>query len=1114
MRAVFSSHLAVLRLLFVAAAMPSAGAQITPNGERSSNGKDKQGNLAPHLVCTVCGERNYNLHDNGKRDDQRCKRDTSQRQPESGTTSTGKAMGKGGRLVLPTTPLPAPGTAESPRAPEKSAASPADTASNRAGGSSSSGPAAFILTEVRRLKSVDDSLAQRAVESLLALGPEGIEAARESLSAQEAPVVVTGARVLLRTGRPEDADYVFKRMREPLPPAAGAPLLELLVKSDPIRASPAFLVAMLEHPHVGVRVAAEKHLAAHAQAELLPLLAAPLASKRADTRCKALRVTAAIDGTQATEALLEHVADPSASVADAAVSGLAARTDADLDAKLIGLAFRDRWILRPGACALVAIVEREDRGVRSILEDSRTEPLLAGLQSNDPFLSGACAAALAGIGFRSRDTKGTGWLDQDIVDRLVSAVSGRQFHNDLPLLQSPALRRLELLTGQRLGTDGPRWVEWWLHAREGFFARRAWLDITPDDAPRITLRFKHGGADAQDFALQGPAVDVTSTEPSAKPGAEGASDVVRLMEAQARDLVTALEREGIFGPERLPGVHGLRGGAERLLEVSIGVGPGSVHGSRGKTFVFGPGESEPWFERTVAMAKELLDRGRWQHYPDPARNATQADLWKEQSAWWAEEHTSLERALRLKQLVLTALAPTTGASLSGPGRDRAIAELERLYGMDHAAEPQDFAALYRALSAESFWSESSHRLLELALAAARSPGVLGAEATEAALAPASPGAPGATSTRRDLSPEEAKVLVDLLVEKLSTAPPDQLAHVFVSTGPGFASMMAGDARPSVRAAAARALGETPAGETPVVPASETVTTLLRLLGDRDEHVEVAAVEALSKLRVEAARTELLVRARLGVTDVRAAALRGVGRLGGEFVLDALSLAVADPDAKVRTAAAWGLADLRDPASASLLIGMLGQGEGVATTEPARVGLLAMGAAAWTDLLRVVHSPTHRARRDAALLLSVQCVPDTASSMMAMLSTDPRDDHIASELAILTGVDLRAQADPAGAWWSWWDGVVHDDALSWFLSALSRAGATPPAKEAFAGPGTPEARHFLVEVLSRREPHLVERARRELARMLSREIGAVPMKGADRNAWIEGLRAEIELPASK
>jgi len=83
-----------------------------------------------------------------------------------------------------------------------------------------------------------------------------------------------------------------------------------------------------------------------------------------------------------------------------------------------------------------------------------------------------------------------------------------------------------------------------------------------------------------------------------------------------------------------------------------------------------------------------------------------------------------------------------------------------------------------------------------------------------------------------------------------------------------------------------------------------------------------------------------------------------------------------------------------------------------------------------------------------------------------------------------------------------------------LSALSRAGATPPAKEAFAGPGTPEARHFLVEVLSRREPHLVERARRELARMLAREIGAVPMKGADRNAWIEGLRVAVDAPASK
>jgi HEAT repeat protein len=1112
-----------LRILVLAAVIPFARAQIAASGQKPGDSKSKAGNLAPHLVCTICGERNYNLHDDGRRDDQgrmiawcsHCKRDTSQRSSEGASQSGSKATGKGGRLVLPTSLPPLPDTSGPPAAPE--AARPAEKGATaaRASGTPAAGPASFILGEVKKLNNVDDTLAMRAVDSLLALGPEGVAAARESLTAPEAPVLLTGARVLLRSGDPADADLVFKRMRDPLPVAAGTPLLELLVKSDPIRASPAFLVEMLEHPHVGVRAAAERHLAAQAKPETLALLSGPLVSKRADTRCKAIQVAAAVDAPESTQILLEHVADPSATVAGAAVDGLADRNDPELDGKLIGLAFRDRWILRPGACALIAIVEREDRAVRPILLDAHVEPLLAGLQSSDPFLSGTCATALAGIGFRSRDTKSTGWLDQDAVDRLVSAVSGRQFQSDLPLLQGPALRRLELLTGQGIGSDGPRWVEWWLHAREGFFARRAWLDMTADDAPRIAVRYRQAGRVPQDFAVQGPRYDEASPEIA---GAServlgGAADLVRLTESQARDLVAALDREGIFSPERLPGVHGLRGGGERLLEVAIGASPGSSHGDRGKTFIFGPGVSEPWFERTVALAQELEDRGRWQHYPDSARHATSADLWKEQSAWWAEEHTAIERALRLKQLVLVALP-----SLTGPSRERAIAEVERLYATDHAAEPQDFASLYRALSSESYWSETTHKLLDLALAASRAPGAIGEEA------PASIGVEPPAAKAHELTADEAKPLVDLLVEKLSTAPPDQLAHVFARTGPGFATMMAGDPRPAVRAAAARALAEGTAIEPAVGPAElagasdppspETVATLLRLLDDHDEKVEIAAVEALSKLRVESARTELLVRARLGVPDVRAAALRGIGRLGGEYVLDALSLALADADLKVRTAAAWGLADLHDPSSASLLVAMLGQGDGVPTTEPARVGLLAMGPGAWTELLRVVHSPTHRGRRDAALILSRQSVPEVASSMMAMLSTDPKDEHIASELAVLTGADLRTQPDPAAAWWSWWDGVVHDDALSWFLSALSRAGANPPAKEAFAGSGTREGRLFLLEVLKRKEPHLVERARRELARMLAKDVGTLPIKGADRDAWIEKLRAEVEASEPK
>jgi HEAT repeat protein len=1093
--------------LLLAVAPSRASAQVVLPGQKGGESKEKAGNLAPHLVCTVCGERNYNLHDDGRRDEaghviawcSHCKRDTAQNPPSTGgsgekTVKMSQATSR--RLVLPQgatgTESGKPSTAQVPPA-------------TKGTGPASSGPAAFILSEVRRLKNPEDSLGQRAVESLLALGPDGIQAARESLSSEEAPVLLCSARVLLRSGPPADSDLVFHRVREALPAAAGAPLVELLVRSDPIRASPAFLAEMLDHPHLGVRSAAQKHLAAVAGADLLPLLAKPLASKRADTRKRALELVSGVDGSAATELLLERIADPSASVAGAAVDGLAARPDPDLDAKLIGQAFRERWILRPGACALVAIVEREDRTLKPILDETRVEALLAGLQSGDPFLSGTCAAALAGIGFRSRDAGSTTWLDQDVVDRLVSAVSGHVFHSDLPLLQSPALRRLELVSGQGIGADGPRWVTWWLSAREGFLAHRAWLTVAPEDASRIRLAYKQAGSDPRDFLLVGPESD------DGAPSSSGSTEVVRLSPAEARDLVGALAREGIFGPERLPGLRGLRGAGERTLEVAIGAGAGAVHGARGKGFVFGAGQDEDWFDRTVALAKELEDRGRWQRYPDPSRQATRADLWKEQSGWWSEEHGAVERALRLKQLVLVALP-----SLAGPARERAIGELERLYSAEKVAEPADYAPLYRALTGEAYWAESARRLLALTLAAARAPGAVGAAppqgdgAAPAATADRGPARPPA----REIAPEQAKALVDLLVEKLSTAPPAELARVFVCGGPEFASRMAADPRPAVRAAAARALGESPSGEPAPAPSPETVATLMRLVGDKEEPVEVAAVESLGRLRVESARTELLVRARLGTPDVRAAALRAVGKLGGELVLDALALGAASADVQVRTAAAWGLADLRDPSSAPLLIGMLGQGEQSPTTEPARAGLLAMGSSAWTELLRVVHSPTHRARRDAALLLSRQCVPEAASPMIAILSSDPRDEHVASELAVLTSVDLRGEPDPASAWWAWWDTVVHDDGLAWFLSALSRAGATPPAKEAFAGAGRREARLFLLEVLGRKEPHFVERARRELGRMLARDLGPLPLRGAERSAWIEALRAGTAEPEPK
>ena len=293
------------------------------------------------------------------------------------------------------------------------------------------------------------------------------------------------------------------------------------------------------------------------------------------------------------------------------------------------------------------------------------------------------------------------------------------------------------------------------------------------------------------------------------------------------------------------------------------------------------------------------------------------------------------------------------------------------------------------------------------------------------------------------------------------------------------------------------------------PDAQDLAVLVKLLDDKERDVEIAAVLTLGEHRVESARTELLVRARLGTTPVRVAALQAIGKLGGEFVLDALALATSDPDVQVRVAAAKGLAELADPSSIQLFIGMLAEGRDGAVFEPVHAALMKLGKTAWPDLMRVAHTPGHRARREATLLLSEQAVPEAASALMTMLTTTPTDAGIANELAVLTCVDFRGQPDPSGAWWNWWDGVVHDDSLAWFLGALERAGIAPPEREAFGGSGTPQARQFLCAVMSRPEGHLVERARRELSRLVGRDLGEIPPRGSARDAWLATLRESLQ-----
>jgi hypothetical protein len=105
-----------------------------------------------------------------------------------------------------------------------------------------------------------------------------------------------------------------------------------------------------------------------------------------------------------------------------------------------------------------------------------------------------------------------------------------------------------------------------------------------------------------------------------------------------------------------------------------------------------------------------------------------------------------------------------------------------------------------------------------------------------------------------------------------------------------------------------------------------------------------------------------------------------------------------------------------------------------------------------------------------------------------------------------------------AWWTWWDGVVHDDAGAWLVAASERIGlATPPPVERAAGSrGTALWLHELVQ---RPEGYLAERGRRELEGLLAgteagdgdrqSPLGELPADVAARQEWLAALRLRID-----
>jgi hypothetical protein len=351
-----------------------------------------------------------------------------------------------------------------------------------------------------------------------------------------------------------------------------------------------------------------------------------------------------------------------------------------------------------------------------------------------------------------------------------------------------------------------------------------------------------------------------------------------------------------------------------------------------------------------------------------------------------------------------------------------------------------------------------------------------------------------------LPPAAGARIVAALHDGFGLTAADELTRTLEAQGREAVRAAAHDERSLLRVVAAGALAR---GAEP-----QDVELLRGLLDDPVPQVELAAVRAVGTGPVEELRTEVLVRARVAEGELRAAALEATGRLGGENALDALVIGLSENDLTIAVGAARGLAELADPSTASLLVSLLGRSGDDPLIAPARAGLLALGERAWPDLLRAVNTPGSRARREAALLLSVQGVPQAAPALMRALDADPQDERVAAELCVLTCVDLRGEPDPPAAWWSWWSAVVHDDGLAWLLAGLEREGLPTPGPEAVRGAGSAEGAAFLASVLALAPPHVAERARRELGRLLDRELGELPPPGLQLDALVDALQAEI------
>jgi hypothetical protein len=884
--------------------------------------------------------------------------------------------------------------------------------------------------------------------------------ARGQLGANHAPTLLAAGRLCLIGGTSVDRAAVAERLTRALPSEVACPLLAELVARDPMLSPPEYLAGLLDHPTPAMRTAAFAELEERAGQVSLGVLAPLCAAARSATRAAALELIGRSDDPLAWNLLASRLGDPSALLARRAADLLAASDGAE--PMLLERAFPAE--LRPGplawdrarAYALLALIQREEGTQRALLEEEHVDALRSGLQSSLPLVSGASAIGLARVGFRSGPSRAGSWLDREVPHLLVRCGTGAEYHNDFSSLERPALRALTLLTGESFGADGEAWRRWWLEHAEGFRARHAVIELDPDAARQllVTFPFERDGGRGETWCLLGP--------DRAAPA--GPAPALRLDAAAAERLCARLESEGVFGAGRMPDA---RKGERGALSVAVA--------GQEKCFarVSAPDGTGAWLEALVQELAALAEENRWQLHFDP-RETDAGEWWRSQHERWAVL-APVERRRALVELVLE-----TARRAHGAERDPLVAELERLYQDAAVPTAADFEAMLALLAGEAQFGPRAARLCELARVAAG----LAMRAEQGAANP------------RDR-------LLALVLEREGPEADAALVRLARDLSPDTLVQLARDPRARARALAAHGLARGDAGEARL----ELLRLFLTDPEPTVQLAVLTALDGCREERAQGLRPLLVERARAAGPEQRLAALRVLRNWGGKDVHDLALEALGDVDERVQVAGVEALAVLADARSASLLAALLARGPESPLYAGARRGLARMGPAGIEECRRLVRSASPRARREAALLLAEALAPEAGALLLALLQEDPADERVAWELSVLAGLDFTRAERPDEAALAWWNLVVHDDPLAWLLAAAARAGLEAPPRAVLEGQLGAEGARFLLALAEGSAPELAERGARELERHLAVEFGR-PASAAERAGFQRELREAV------